>query len=162
VRSVLQHYNEKSPHVRLDEWDGPGCHECGDSVSSEDRVRCDACGHEFCSGCVTSCIGCEITRCYSCLDRCAACQEWCCSDCLRSSTTSKRLHCTRCLLTCTECEADFIGDKSEPASTCCPSCRAASNAELSSTDGANQHSATEPDPPENSHEPTIAAATATQ
>jgi hypothetical protein len=162
VRAVLMRYNEKSPHVRLDEWDGPGCHECGDSVPSEDRVRCDACGFEYCSDCVTNCIGCEVTRCYSCLDRCAACREWCCSDCLRSSTTSKRLHCTRCLLTCAECQADFVRDKSEPQANRCPSCCAESSADLPSADGPNSHSTSESHPPENSHEATNAATTVTQ
>jgi hypothetical protein len=162
VRSVLLNYNEKSPHVRLDEWDGPGCHECGDSVPIEDRFCCNGCGYEYCSDCVSTCTVCDESRCYSCMDRCAACKEWRCSGCLQLSTSSKRLHCSRCLLTCSECQSTFIRDKCEPDSSCCPSCRAESNAELPSADGAKDHSTSEIDPPETSHEPTSAATAATQ
>jgi hypothetical protein len=162
VRSVLQHYNEKSPHVRLDEWDGPGCHECGDSVPSEDRFYCDGCGCEYCSDCVSNCIVCDESRCYRCMDRCVACQEWCCSGCLRFSTASKRLHCTRCLLTCAECQADFVRDKSEPQANRCPSCCAESSADLPSADGPNSSSTPETQLPETSDEPIIAATTVTQ
>lgn len=82
VRSVLTNYNRDSPYVRLDEWGGTNCYNCGSSVHPDDVVNCERCGYHFCDDCILSCTECEARRCQGCLTACKSCENKCCLGCL--------------------------------------------------------------------------------
>jgi len=50
MNSVLTTYNQRSPYVPIDEWDGTSCSECGGSIDPDERSSCDACQAELCDG----------------------------------------------------------------------------------------------------------------
>jgi hypothetical protein len=122
VRAVLRTYNADSPHVRLAEWGGVECHDCGCTVDEDDRVYCEACDHDFCSDCSGNCSVCGSTRCGGCLTPCAVCQDDCCGRCLQPAAHSGRACCPDCLNPCPACGAQ--GAKDEVTATDCPGCRA--------------------------------------
>ena len=105
VRSVLQTYNPRSAHVRLDEWEGEPCPDCGLAIADHDGNECAACGRDFCDECMARCESCDEPMCNLCLvtcnactadtcrlcaSRCSHCGHWACPDC-----TSDQL-CRRC------------------------------------------------------------------
>jgi hypothetical protein len=122
VRAVLRTYNADSPHVRLAEWGGLECHDCGCTVDEDDRIYCEACDHDFCSDCSGNCAVCGNTRCESCLTPCAVCKDACCGRCLQPAGHSGRAYCQECLRPCPACGAQVAKD--EVTATHCPGCRA--------------------------------------
>jgi len=104
VRSVLRTYNPASPFVRLNEWDGVRCSDCGASVSSEETVYCEACEEDFCDECTSYCRSCEATRCGACLRECRGCGDGCCSCCLSACAACGATElCASCLKACADC-----------------------------------------------------------
>ncbi|HEX3313431.1 MAG TPA: hypothetical protein VHR72_01015, partial [Gemmataceae bacterium] len=73
VQSVLATYNANSPYVRLDEWDGLLCAECGRRVGSSETQSCEGCDCTLCDECGDRCEGCSETRCGDCLSPCDVC-----------------------------------------------------------------------------------------
>jgi len=97
VRQVLETYNSSSPYVRLADWSGVECGDCGCTATEDDSCSCDRCSSELCmdcsrscgacsrtlcSGCSTSCSGCEADHCAACLAKCFGCGDGYCRDCL--------------------------------------------------------------------------------
>lgn len=96
VRSVLHTYNSGSAYVRLEDWSGEPCHDCGYLMGDGEGFYCDVCDRNFCESCVSTCHICDTVACSSCMGTCTACE---------------RATCTSCLKDCREC-----GD------ACCPEC----------------------------------------
>ena len=120
VHGVLAHYNPGSAHVRLEEWSGAQCHDCGDSLAEDDAYSCEACQESYCPECIGSCEHCRRTRCSGCLERCDCCEGHCCSRCLRSLPESGRSLCPVCWRTCPACGSPFASDEAPGENNCCP------------------------------------------
>jgi hypothetical protein len=97
VRSVLEVYNPDSPFVRLDEWEGRPCHECGCIASDDNCYFCEACEHDYCGDCSSYCRGCETSLCCSCLSSCPYCDEFHCETCLGICLECGECGCASCL-----------------------------------------------------------------
>jgi hypothetical protein len=102
VRSVLQTYNPDSPYVRLDEWNGVSCHDCGATVDSDNLSFCEYCENDFCESCIGYCHVCDTTRCFNCLTTCHSCERKFCgnSDCGGSCDECGEPTCDSCLTRC--------------------------------------------------------------
>lgn len=105
VRSVLTTYNPDSPYVKLDEWYGTACYECGDRTDEDHRYYCEACGYDYCDYCSSYCRGCEESRCNGCLTSCSDCDDSFCSSCLKACEECDAKCCSDCLEDglCAEC-----------------------------------------------------------
>lgn len=105
VRSVLTTYNEDSPYVRLDEWDGIACYDCGDVTSQS--YWCECCHRDFCDDCFSHCEVCERSVCAGCAESCPSCEDRACPSCRRPCEVCGKTHCTSCLEenTCPDCRA---------------------------------------------------------
>lgn len=97
VRQILETYNSSSAYVRIREWSGVSCVDCGSTTDPDEASYCERCESDLCSDCVsccgdcgrtscsecrTSCQGCSSDYCRSCLNDCEACGESFCSECL--------------------------------------------------------------------------------
>ncbi len=115
VRSVLTTYNPDSPYVKLDEWHGVACYECGDSTDEDHRYYCEACGYDYCDYCSSYCRGCEESRCNGCLTSCSDCGDSFCSSCLKACEECDAKCCSDCLEDglCAECMKEKERQKEE-------------------------------------------------
>ena len=97
ANAVLTTYSPDSPFVRLDEWDGRPCYDCGYAMDEDNCYFCASCEHDiceecsaccqacdsiFCRGCLTGCSCCDELYCHPCLNACRECGEFCCPSCL--------------------------------------------------------------------------------
>ena len=97
VAAVLNTYSQDSPFVRLDEWNGRPCYDCGYAMDEDNcyfcascendicedcSACCQACDSIFCRGCLTGCSCCDDLYCHPCLNPCRECGEFCCPSCL--------------------------------------------------------------------------------
>jgi hypothetical protein len=116
VTSVLGTYNPDSPFVKLEEWEGRPCYDCGCMTGEDDRWICHCCEREFCERCIASCRECDIGACLSCLSCCPSCEEYVCGGCQEKCGECGRWFCTSCLSDglCTECK-ETSDDKEEEA-----------------------------------------------
>jgi len=105
VRSVLQTYNPESAYVKLEEWDGRACDECGYVTNDDNLYCCDRCDCSVCDECSRCCNFCSCSLCRS---------------CSLTSTVSDEYMCKRCATTCTQCECKCAADETEDG--LCPSC----------------------------------------
>lgn len=108
ARSVLNTYNPGSAYVRLEQWDGRPCQDCGYTMHDEDSYWCEGCEHEFCDECFSCCHSCDASRCRGCLTSCAACEENCCIGCLEPCTECTEVCCPGCLEdgVCSSCKEE--------------------------------------------------------
>ena len=83
VSAVLHQYNPGSPYVRLDEWSGTACADCGQVVDEEHRYYCEGCNQDYCEECFSYCAICESSYCRGCLEEDRESQRLCCSGCRR-------------------------------------------------------------------------------
>ncbi len=83
VHSVLTTYNPASPFVKLEEWDGIPCYDCGYTMSSDDSYFCQGCENTYCEECISSCRHCEDFYCFSCLADCRVCGDSVCGACVK-------------------------------------------------------------------------------
>jgi hypothetical protein len=97
VKSVLETYNPDSPYVSLDKWNGISCHDCGTTVSDDERCTCNRCDHDFCDECTSSCHACEATFCNACLSECPDCGHNFGSECLSKCDGCGKRYCDDCL-----------------------------------------------------------------
>jgi len=97
VRSILNTYSPDSPYVRLDEWGGQACYECGYVTDGENSYFCGFCDQTFCEECSTCCHSCDETVCNSCSQLCAYCEESTCPNCIEECPKCERLYCSSCL-----------------------------------------------------------------
>ena len=81
IRSVLETYNPDSPYVRLEEWVGEPCYDCGRYVSGNESIRCPCCNRLFCLDCIKrfSCYGFKL-----------------CLGCLKETDHVKYAKCSNC------------------------------------------------------------------
>ena len=81
VTQVLKTYNEASPYISLERWNGRTCEQCDDVVREDDLYACQACDNLICSSCAQTCADCQESYCRGCLtehDRdliCSPCQD---------------------------------------------------------------------------------------
>lgn len=97
VRSILTTYNQDSPYVALDSWDGTPCYDCGYSMNSHDTYYCHNCDHDFCSDCSTYCRHCDQTVCICCCGLCSYCEEYACTNCMSECSDCEEMYCQSCL-----------------------------------------------------------------
>jgi hypothetical protein len=107
VHGVLQHYNPGSPYVRLDEWEGQACADCGCIVNNDGRYWCEDCQQDYCGDC------------FSC---CEICDASCCRGCLEQDRESDRLCCRRCQRRCSSCSRIVDIDSFVEETELCPAC----------------------------------------
>ena len=106
IRQILQTYNSSSAYVRLDEWDGFQCPDCGSTSNEEDGSVCE---------------GCSTRTCCECSYRCNDCEYFVCSDCIRTCTGCDNDTCSSCRSACAECGDGFCGECLNDNH--CPLCR---------------------------------------
>jgi len=114
VSQTLQNYNESSPHVRLSQWGGESCEECGQYFS--DDWRCPNCDRTICDSCTANCTKCLSNKCFDCMYRCSACDRTVCSDCLQNCPKCTTQFCPECLVNnlCEKChEENHIANSRE-------------------------------------------------
>ena len=120
LRAVLTTYNAGSPYVRLEQWSGVPCSDCGRRVRDDDRYSCEACDNDSCDHCAGSCARCMSSRCGNCLSECDVCQSSCCSGCLETVDDDRRI-CSRCFASCGECGRRVPDD--DLTDSLCPDCQ---------------------------------------
>jgi len=103
VRSVLTTYNPNSPYIRLEDWDGRPCHDCGCMMDEDDYYICERCEERFCSECSSYCRRCDASMCHGCLSVCAACDDLYCENCFQSCAECGERFCEGCLEGCASC-----------------------------------------------------------
>jgi hypothetical protein len=109
VRAVLHQYNDDSPYVRLAEWEGEPCTDCGYRASEEYTDRCEDCSSLVCFECISACSACERDVCYRCLAACEQCDELVCLRC-----TERCQHCQAII--CSGCVSDSLCETCETKS----------------------------------------------
>ena len=97
VRMVLNTYNPDSPYIKLEDWEGEACSDCGYTISDDDRYSCEECGENFCQECISGCRCCDTSICRSCLTSCPVCEESVCTECLKSCSACGEPCCVSCL-----------------------------------------------------------------
>ncbi len=103
VRQILETYNPVSAFVRLNDWQGVSCTECGQFDRAEEltychecetdlcydcAIACEECGRDGCSRCQRSCHDCQRDLCEACIGTCPACAERICSECLEDHSSN--------------------------------------------------------------------------
>ena len=106
VRQVLESYSPDNAYVKLLDWDGRDCADCGRTVNDNDCVTCERCGTEICSDCATSCTNCSEYFCSSHIASCPSCDD---------------PYCKRCLAACQACGGKFCKECLDDEK--CPTCR---------------------------------------
>jgi len=117
VRSILNTYSPDSPYVRLDEWNGTACYECGYVTDDENSYYCSFCDETFCEECSACCQSCNETVCNSCSQLCAYCEESTCPNCIEECSECKRLFCRSCLEEglCPKCREELENEDEQHA-----------------------------------------------
>lgn len=110
VRQVLQTYNAGSAYVKLQNWTGARCSDCGHDC--EETLVCQGCESDICEECCCWCSACDGRRCSECRGRCHGCE---------------RTHCHDCLSACADCSEDFCEECLTDG--CCSDCRKAASDE---------------------------------
>jgi len=114
IRQILETYNEDSPHVKLSDWHGINCNDCGHHMDEDDQYRCEQCDTNICGMCSGSCPNCYETNCSECNRKCVGCDDWYCPGCVDLCETCNEYFCKECLsnekckecLEAEECEAE--------------------------------------------------------
>jgi hypothetical protein len=97
IDRVLKTYNPESAYVRLEEWEGVACGDCGATVPPDDVGECDGCQEQYCTDCVRGCEGCDRVLCSGCLSSCDRCGDSRCPRCLEECPDCARACCSGCL-----------------------------------------------------------------
>jgi hypothetical protein len=109
VRSVLQTYNADSAYVRLEDWDGISCADCGECCSPNDACWCEGCEKDHCEDCIRCCVDCSQSGCRSCLKASELTRDWVCSSCEATCDDCGRFG-AKCELNenglCDDCQAE--------------------------------------------------------
>jgi len=105
VVNILKTYNPESAYIRLDDWSGEQCYDCGDSIHGDDVYYCRNCDYEYCSYCSSYCRICDETCCLGCGGECAGCGDFVCPRCVAACVECKKKYCVNCLeeQMCPEC-----------------------------------------------------------
>ncbi len=116
ITGVLQTYNEDSPYIRLDDWEGRSCYDCGCTVSGDESYYCEYCGQEYCDECSTYCQKCDTTVCLGCAYQCPSCEEPVCQRCAAKCKECEETYCVDCLTEeglCPDCEKERKDNENE-------------------------------------------------
>ena len=97
VANTLNTYNPDSAYIRLDDWSGEQCYDCGDSIHGDDIYYCRSCDYEFCSYCSSYCRNCDETCCLGCGGECPECGDFVCPRCVAACVECKKKYCVNCL-----------------------------------------------------------------
>lgn len=97
VRQILETYNASSAYVRIEDWVGVRCVDCGSTVDREDSSSCERCESELCSDCVSSCSDCGRSSCSECQRLCHGCENDFCRRCLNDCDACGDAFCGSCL-----------------------------------------------------------------
>ena len=97
IRQTLETYNAGSAYVRLGDWQGTACHDCGTMMNEDEQNPCQRCGNSICSGCAAYCPGCECEQCSRCMTQCPGCDGHYCKSCQSPCRTCDAHFCTECL-----------------------------------------------------------------
>ena len=127
VTQVLQTYNAGSAYVRLTDWDGKSCADCGDTCGRNNANYCDSCEVTLCSECGGTCADCEGHFCSECRGACQGCDDRFCRNCLADCSGCSHGFCKGCLTdgNCDECresdnETTAAGTTSSATATATP------------------------------------------
>ena len=123
VLAVLDNYNDDSPYVHLDEWNGEvySCKECGSDELREDTVySCEDCGENFCEDCISACEKCNRAICTGCSRNCEECSCIMCERCAEDTVCKEcdRMICEDCMEICTNCGVKKCGECLKGCETC--------------------------------------------
>ncbi|MGC9335813.1 MAG: hypothetical protein ACP5JJ_16825 [Anaerolineae bacterium] len=55
VVGILKTYNPDSAYVRLEDWEGLPCWDCGQVIAEDEVYPCETCHHDFCDACSSYC-----------------------------------------------------------------------------------------------------------
>lgn len=116
VTGVLKTYNSDSPYIRLDDWEGSSCYDCGCTISGDEGYYCEYCDHEFCEQCSSCCEKCGNTICLGCAYQCPSCEEPVCINCTAKCKDCGELYCKDCLTKqglCHDCVKQRKEEKNE-------------------------------------------------
>jgi len=105
IRQILSTYNPDSAYVKLEDWNGIDCHDCGRRADDDERDSCDRCGDDLCLDCTVSCERCDRRCCTDCSGQCAKCHDPLCDRCCSCCTVCDETYCQECLTDeiCSEC-----------------------------------------------------------
>lgn len=120
VRQILQTYNPSSAYVRIGEWDGKSCVDCGDVCERNDTSYCDNCNSNLCSACGASCAACDGLLCNECRGTCHGCHQTFCGECVSDCAGCGHSFCQECLTDgqCDKCRTANADSSDEgPATT---------------------------------------------
>ncbi|HBG27915.1 MAG: hypothetical protein A2Y10_16470 [Planctomycetes bacterium GWF2_41_51] len=116
IISILRTYNPDSAYISLEDWEGRGCYDCGDTISQDECYYCEKCDREFCPQCSTYCRVCETTVCLGCSSECQECHEPVCVDCMNTCVDCEEKYCKNCLNEeglCKNCELERKENENE-------------------------------------------------
>ena len=128
VRQVLETYSPDTAYVKLTDWDGRNCSDCGRLVGDDDCHCCERCGDEVCSECATSCTDCFEHFCSYHAGTCGSCDK---------------PFCNRCLAACQACGGKFCKECLDEKK--CPTCRQRDEDVCESEDDADEPDASDAD-----------------
>lgn len=123
VLAVLDNYNDSSPYVHLNEWDGEVyvCDECGADELTEDTIySCESCDRVLCENCCSSCENCSRSTCAECANACGQCDNIYCERCSENNTCKDcgETVCTNCMETCNSCGKNRCSECLEECGSC--------------------------------------------
>ena len=96
VGQLLLTYAPGRAYVELDQWNGLPCHDCGSTVSDDDRYCCARCEETLCCDCGTCCGQCDQVQCSNCSSNCQLCDRPICNSCLERCRSCGSLVCCDC------------------------------------------------------------------
>ena len=114
VRQVLQTYNPGSAYVKLQNWSGSRCQDCG--YDCDETLVCEGCENDICDDCCGGCSTCDSRCCSECRGRCHGCQRNHCHSCLSACADCSETFCEECLPDgrCSECREAADTESSAP------------------------------------------------
>lgn len=97
VRQILETYNSASAYVRIEDWVGVKCVDCGSTTDREEAYTCERCDSDLCADCTSSCSDCGRSSCSECRSHCHGCESDFCRRCLNDCEDCGDAFCSSCL-----------------------------------------------------------------
>ncbi|MBA4017585.1 MAG: hypothetical protein C0483_10470 [Pirellula sp.] len=97
VRQILETYNPSSAYVRIKDWEGVSCVDCGCTTDRDESSSCERCESDLCSDCVSNCSDCGRSSCSECRSVCHGCDADYCRRCLNDCDACGDAFCGECL-----------------------------------------------------------------
>lgn len=96
VRQILETYNPSSAYVRIQDWVGTTCVDCGSTTDRDEAILCEHCESDLCSDCGSGCGDCGRINCSECRTVCHGCEADYCRRCLRACDACGESFCQEC------------------------------------------------------------------